>query len=183
VVLSNSRGPETLSDLVAELGPRARAATASEAGEAGDLVVVTVPFKAYLDVPVEPLAGKVVIDTNNYYFERDGHYAELDEGRTSVSEMLAAHLPTSKVVKAFNAIQAAHIVTEGRPAGAEDRRALAIAGDDADAKAVVTDLIESFGFDVVDAGPLAEGKRFDRDKPAYGAELDADGLREALAAG
>ncbi|MBL0749705.1 NADPH-dependent F420 reductase [Nocardioides baculatus] len=183
VVLSNSRGPETLSDLVAELGPRARAATASEAGEAGDLVVVTVPFKAYLDVPVEPLAGKVVIDTNNYYFERDGHYAELDEGRTSVSEMLAAHLPTSKVVKAFNAIQAAHIVTEGRPAGAENRRALAIAGDDADAKAVVTDLIESFGFDVVDAGPLAEGKRFDRDKPAYGAELDADGLREALAAG
>ena len=146
-------------------------------------MVVTVPFKAHLDVPVEPLAGKVVIDTNNYYFERDGHYAELDEGRTSVSEMLAAHLPTSKVVKAFNAIQAAHIVTEGRPAGADDRRALAIAGDDADAKAVVTDLIESFGFDVVDAGPLAEGARFDRDKPAYGAELGADGLREALAAG
>src|SRR6478735_3650905 len=117
VVLSNSRGPETLADLVAELGPRARAATAQEAGEAGDLVVVTVPFKAYLDVPVEPLAGKVVIDTNNYYFERDGRYPELDEGRTSVSEMLAAHLPTSKVVKAFNAIQAAHIVTEGAPAG------------------------------------------------------------------
>lgn len=182
-VLSNSRGPETLADLVAELGPRARAATALEAGEAGDLVVVTVPFKAYLDVPVEPLAGKVVIDTNNYYFERDGRYAELDEGRTSVSEMLAAHLPTSKVVKAFNAIQAAHIVTEGRPAGADDRRALAIAGDDADAKAVVTDLIESFGFDVVDAGPLAEGTRFERDKPAYGAELGADALREALAAG
>ena len=183
VVLSNSRGPETLSDLVADLGPRARAATAREAGEAGDLVVVTVPFKAHRDVPVEPLAGKVVIDTNNYYFERDGHYAELDEGRTTVSEMLAAHLPTSKVVKAFNAIQAAHIVTAGRPAGADDRRALPIAGDDADAKVVVTDLIESFGFDVVDAGPLAEGRRFERDKPAYGAELDADGLREALAAG
>jgi uncharacterized protein YbjT (DUF2867 family) len=95
----------------------------------------------------------------------------------------AAHLPTSKVVKAFNAIQAAHIVTEGRPAGADDRRALAIAGDDADAKEVVTDLIESFGFDVVDAGPLAEGWRFDRDRPAYGAELGADALREALAAG
>ncbi|RYB95048.1 NADP oxidoreductase [Nocardioides oleivorans] len=182
VVLSNSRGPETLTDLVAELGDRARAATAQEAAEAGDLVVVTVPFKAYLDVPVEPLAGKVVIDTNNYYFERDGHYAELDEGRTTVSEMLAAHLPTSKVVKAFNAIQAAHIVTEGAPAG-PGRRALAIAGDDADAKQVVTDLIDSFGFDVVDAGPLAEGRRFDRDKPAYGAELDADGMRAAVAAG
>ncbi|GAA1936538.1 NADPH-dependent F420 reductase [Nocardioides hwasunensis] len=182
VVLSNSRGPETLVELVAELGDHARAATAQEAAAAGDLVVVTVPFKAYLDVPVEPLAGKVVIDTNNYYFERDGRYPELDEGRTSVSEMLAAHLPTSKVVKAFNAIQAAHIVTEGAPAGA-GRRALAIAGDDAEAKQVVTDLIDSFGFDVVDAGPLAEGKRFDRDKPAYGAEVDAEGMRAALAAG
>ena len=132
---------------------------------------------------MEPLSGKVVIDTNNYYFERDGRYPELDEGRTTVSEMLAAHLPTSKVVKAFNAIQAAHIVDEGRPAGADDRRALAIAGDDAEAKQVVTDLIDSFGFDVVDAGPLAEGKRFDRDKPAYGAEVGAQGMREAIAAG
>ncbi len=183
VVLSNSRGPETLADLVAELGEHASAATAQDAAAAGDLVVVTVPFKAYLDVPAEPLAGKVVIDTNNYYFERDGRYPELDEGRTSVSEMLAAHLPTSKVVKAFNAIQAAHIVTEGRPAGADDRRALAIAGDDPEAKQVVTDLIDSFGFDVVDAGPLAEGKRFDRDKPAYGAEVGVEGLREAIAAG
>ena len=183
VVLSNSRGPETLSDLVAELGERASAATAHDAATAGDAVVVTVPFKAHLDVPVEPLSGKVVIDTNNYYFERDGRYPELDEGRTTVSEMLAAHLPTSKVVKAFNAIQAAHIVDEGRPAGADDRRALAIAGDDAEAKQVVTDLIDSFGFDVVDAGPLAEGKRFDRDKPAYGAEVGAQGMREAIAAG
>ena len=183
VVLSNSRGPETLSDLVAELGEHARAATAEEAAAAGDLAVVTVPFKAHRDVPVEALAGKVVIDTNNYYFERDGRYPELDEGRTSVSEMLAEHLPTSKVVKAFNAIQAAHIVSEGRPASAADRRALAIAGDDADAKQVVTDLIESFGFDVVDAGPLAEGRRFDRDKPAYGAEVGMEGMRSALAAG
>ena len=183
MVLSNSRGPETLSDLVAELGEHASAATAQEAAAAGDLVVVTVPFKAYLDVPVEPLAGKVVIDTHDYYFERDGRYAELDEARTSVSEMLAAHLPTSKVVKAFNAIQAAPIVTEGRPAGADDRRALAIAGDDADAKQVATDLIDSFGFDGVDAGPLAEGKRFDRGRPAYGAELGAEGLRKALAEG
>ena len=94
----------------------------------------------------------------------------------------AAHLPTSKVVKAFNAIKA-HIVTEGRPAGADDRRALAIAGDDADAKQVVTDLINSFGFDVVDGGQLAVGERFDREKPAYGAEVGAAGLRRALAAG
>ena len=183
VVLSNSRGPETLADLVAELGEHASAGTAAEAGAAGDFVVVTVPFKNYLDVPVAPLAGKVVIDTNNYYFERDGRYPDLDEGRTSVSELLAAHLPASRIVKAFNAIQAAHIVSEGKPAGAVDRRALAIAGDDAAAKQVVTDLIDSFGFDVVDAGPLAEGKRFDRDRPAYGAELGAAALREAIAAG
>ena len=183
VVLSNSRGPETLADLVTELGPQARAATAEEAGAAGEVVVVTVPFKAHTAVPVEPLAGKVVIDTNNYYFERDGHYAEIDAGNSSPSELLAAHLPESQVVKAFNSIQARHIVDEGAPTGTPNRRALPIAGDDADAKATVADLIDSFGFDVVDAGALVEGRRFDRDKPAYGAEVDADGLRSALAAG
>jgi predicted dinucleotide-binding enzyme len=183
VVLSNSRGPETLTDLVAELGPRARAATAEEAAAAGEVVVVTVPFKAYADVPVAPLDGKVVIDTNNYYFERDGRYADIDSGETAPSELLAAHLPGSRVVKAFNSIQAGHIVTAGSPAGTPDRRALPIAGDDAEAKAVVAALVDAFGFDVVDVGPLVEGRRFDRDKPAYGAELSADALREALAAG
>ncbi|MFJ2675608.1 NADPH-dependent F420 reductase, partial [Streptomyces sp. NPDC087525] len=78
VVLSNSRGPETLAELVAELGPRARAATPAEAAAAGDWVVVTVPLKNYRQVPVAPLAGKVVLDTNNYYPERDGQIAELD---------------------------------------------------------------------------------------------------------
>jgi predicted dinucleotide-binding enzyme len=183
VVLSNSRGPETLADLVAELGPQARAATAEEAAAAGEVVVVTVPFKAYTEVPVEPLVGKVVIDTNNYYFERDGHYPEIDNGDSAPSELLAAHLPGSRVVKAFNAIRADHIVTAGSPAGSPDRRALPIAGDDAEAKATVAALIDAFGFDVVDAGSLVEGRRFDRDKPAYGAELPAEQLREALAAG
>ena len=183
VVLSNSRGPETLADLVAELGDRARAGTAEEAGAAGDLVVVTVPFKNYSQVPVEPLAGKVVIDTNNYYFERDERWPDIDEGRTSPSELLAEHLPTSRVVKAFNAIQALHIVDAALPAGDPARRALAIAGDDQEAKQVVSDLIDEFGFDVVDAGPLVEGRRFDRDKPAYGAEVGVDGMREAIARG
>ena len=183
VVLSNSRGPETLTDLVAELGDRARAGTAQEAAAEGDLVVVTIPFKNYEQVPVEPLAGKVVIDTNNYYFERDGHFPEIDEGRTSPSELLGAHLPQSRVVKAFNAIQAAHIVSAARPSGDPERRAIPIAGDDAEAKQVVTDLVDHLGFDVVDAGPLAEGRRFDRDTPAYGAELGVDGTREAVAAG
>ncbi|WP_134741123.1 NAD(P)-binding domain-containing protein [Nocardioides sp. 503] len=183
VVLSNSRGPETLADLVGRLGDRARAGTAEEAAAEGDLVVVTIPFKNVEQVPVEPLAGKVVIDTNNYYFERDGRVPDIDEGRTSPSEVLAAHLPASRVVKAFNAIQAAHIVSAATTAGDPARRAIPIAGDDEEAKQVVAELVDELGFDVVDAGPLAEGRRFDRDKPAYGAELGADAMREAVAQG
>ena len=183
VVLSNSRGPETLADLIAELGPQASAATAEQAAAQADIAVVTVPFKNYLQVPVEPLAGKVVIDTNNYYFERDGHYEEIDNGTATVSGLLAEHLPTSKVVKAFNMIQALAIGSDATPAGSPARRALPIAGDDADAKATVAALLEEFGFDVVDAGPLVEGRRYDRDKPAYGPNLDVQRLTEALAAG
>src|SRR5271165_593001 len=102
VVISNSRGPETLAALVSELGPRARAGTAVDAAQAGDIVVVTVPLKNYRAVPVEPLAGKIVIETNNYYPQRDGHIAELDNESTTTSELLQAHLPTSRVVKGFN---------------------------------------------------------------------------------
>lgn len=183
VVLSNSRGPETLGDLVAELGDGARAATAQEAAEAGEVVVVTVPFGAYQQVPAEPLAGKVVIDTNNYYFERDGHYEDIDAGRTAPSELLAEHLAGARVVKAFNAIQAAHIVSAAKAAGEAGRRAIPIAGDDEEAKRVVTALVDEIGFDTVDAGPLVEGRRFDRDKPAYGAEADAAGTRDLVAQG
>jgi predicted dinucleotide-binding enzyme len=182
VVISNSRGPETLADLVAELGPKARAASAVDAAKAGDLVVVTVPLKNYRDVPVEPLAGKVVIDTNNYYPERDGHIPELDNESTTTAELLQAHLPASKVVKAFNHIYAAQITTDGRPAGTPGRRALVVAGDDAGAKATVTALLDQFGFDTVDAGPLAEGWRIQRDTPGYGPRRTADELRKDLAA-
>src|SRR5437660_4396730 len=182
VVISNSRGPETLSALVAELGPKARAATAIDAAKAGDLVVVTVPLKNYRAVPVEPLAGKVVIDTNNYYPQRDGHIPELDNESTTTSELLQAHLPTSKVVKAFNHIYAAQLTTDGRPAGSKNRRALVIAGDDAGAKATVTQLLHQFGFDTVDAGPLKEGWRIQRDTPGYGPRRTAQELRKDLAA-
>ncbi|WP_251857737.1 NADPH-dependent F420 reductase [Herbiconiux sp. L3-i23] len=181
VVVSNSRGPETLDDLVAELGGRARAATAEEAAAAGDLVIVTIPLRAYRDVPVEPLAGKIVIDTNNYYPQRDGSIAELDDESTTTAELLQAHLPESKVVKAFNHIGFGDLTTDGSPAGTPGRRALVIAGDDADAKATVTALIDGFGFDVVDAGPLAEGWRIQRDTPGYGRRDDAETLRTHLA--
>jgi Predicted dinucleotide-binding enzymes len=182
VVISNSRGPETLVGLVAELGPKARAATAAEAGAAGDLVVVTVPLGAYRDVPVEPLTGKVVIDTNNYYPQRDGVFPELEDESTTVSELLQAHLPGSKVVKGFNHIPFGDITTDGAAAGTPNRRALTIAGDDQRAKDVVTKLYDEFGFDTVDAGPLAEGWRVQRGTPSYGVRRNAEELRADLAA-
>ncbi len=182
VVLSNSRGPETLAALVAELGPRARAATPVEAARAGDVVVVTIPLKNYRSVPVEPLAGKIVIDTNNYYPQRDGHIPELDNESTTTAELLQAHLKTSKVVKAFNHLYAAALTTDGQPAGTPNRRALVIAGNDAGAKAVVSRLIDEFGFDVVDAGPLEEGWRIQVGTPGYGPRRNADELRRDLAA-
>ena len=182
VVISNSRGPETLASLVSELGPKARAATPAEAAAAGDIVVVTIPLKNYRTVPVEPLAGKIVIDTNNYYPQRDGHFPELDSESTTTSDLLQAHLPTSKVVKAFNHIYASQLTTDGQPAGSKNRRALVIAGNDAAAKAAVTDLIDQFGFDVVDAGPLKESWRIQRDTPGYGPRRTADELRKDLAA-
>jgi len=182
VVISNSRGPSSLSALIAELGPNARAATVAEAAQVGEIVVVTIPLKEYKTVPVEPLAGKIVIDTNNYYPERDGHITELDNESTTTSELLQAHLPTSKVVKAFNHIYAAELTTDGRPAGAKNRRALVIAGDDQGAKATVTRLLDQFGFDTVDAGPLKEGWRIQRDTPGYGPRRTAEELRKDLAA-
>lgn len=182
VVISNSRGPQSLSGLVAELGARARAATPGEAAAASDVVIVTIPLKNYRSVPVAPLAGKIVIDTNNYYPQRDGHIPELDNESTTTSELLQAHLPTSKVVKAFNHIYAAELTTHGQPAGTKNRRALVIAGDDKAAKATVAGLIDQFGFDVVDAGPLKEGWRIQRDTPGYGPRRTADELRKDLAA-
>lgn len=183
VVIANSRGPETLTALIDELGPHARAATAQEAAEAADVAVVTVPLRAYQDVPVAPLAGKIVLDTNNYYWERDGHLPELDRGEATTSGLLQAHLPDSKVVKAFNHITAADITTTGSPAGTPGRRALGTASDFPEAIAFVTDLYDQLGFDTVSVGPLSESWRLERDRPAYVARQDADELRANLAEG
>ncbi|MGR6321169.1 NAD(P)-binding domain-containing protein [Micromonospora soli] len=174
VVLSNSRGPETLKELVDELGPQARAGTAADAAAAGGLVVVTIPLRAYRDVPSGALAGKVVIDTGNYYPERDGRFPELDDESTTTSELLQRHLSQSRVVKGFNNIYFKHLLALARPAGAADRSALPIAGDDADAKLTVTAFLDSVGYDAVDVGPLAEGWRFQRDTAAYAALYSAD---------
>ncbi|MFD2028747.1 NADPH-dependent F420 reductase [Promicromonospora aerolata] len=181
VVIANSRGPETLTDIVAELGPRARAATAEEAAAAADVAVVAVPLKAYRDVPVEPLAGKVVLDANNYYWERDGRIAALDRGEATTSGLLQEHLPTSKVVKAFNQIMAPAITTDGTRAGAENRRALATASDHPEAIDLVTRFYDAAGFDTVNVGPLSESWRVERDRPAYVARQNAEELRANLA--
>ena len=175
VILCNSRGPETLAGLVEELGSHARAATPGEAAEAADLVVVSVPLRAYRDVPVEPLARKVVIDTNNYYPQRDGHIPELDDKSATSSELLQRHLPTSKVVKAFNNIYFGHLGSLPRPAGSAERSALPIAGDDAEAKAAAAAFLDAIGYDAVDEGPLAASWRSEPGSPAYGVIYMAPG--------
>ncbi|THE06152.1 NADPH-dependent F420 reductase [Microbacterium oleivorans] len=181
VAISNSRGPETLADLVAELGENAHAMTAADAAAFGEWVVVTIPLKNIDDLPVVELAGKIVVDTNNYYWERDGHIAELDEKKTTTSRMLQDRLPESTVVKGFNHIPAADITTDGAPAGAADRRALATSSDSDDAIVFITKLYDDFGFDTVNVGPLDESWRVERDQPAYVIRQTADELRANLA--
>lgn len=181
VVIANSRGPETLVDLIAELGPKARAATAQEVAEAAEVAVVTVPLKDIGAVPVEPLKGKIVLDTNNYYFERDGRIEALDSGETTTSGMLQERLPESKVVKAFNHIAAADITTAGTPAGTPDRRALATSSDYPEAIHFVTDLYDRMGFDTVAITPLSESWRVERDRPAYGVVQNREELEANLA--
>ncbi len=183
VVIANSRGPETLGDLVAELGPRAGAATATEAAEAAELAVVTVPLKALGDLPAAPLAGKVVMDTLNYYPERDGRVGELDAETTTTSEMVQAHLAESLVVKTFNNIYFEHLAALARPSGAEDRATLIIAGDTVGAKREVAAFLDSIGYDAFDGGTLEESWRFQRDTAAYaGLYVDGDDWAKPVAA-
>lgn len=182
VVLANSRGPETLAPLVERLADGASAATAEDAAAAGDLVIVSIPFGRYEQVPAGPLAGKVVVDCNNYYPARDGRWRALDADETTSSELLAQHLPGARVVKVFNAIHWKHLRDQGRPAGAEGRRALPIAGDDVSAKATVGRLIDELGFDTVDLGPLAEGRRQQPGTEVYNVPLTAEELHGRLEA-
>jgi predicted dinucleotide-binding enzyme len=179
VVLSNSRGPDTLAEMVAELGSSAAAATSGEAATAGDVVVVTVPVKAFPSLPTELLAGKTVIDTCNYGPERDGHIPELDSNALTSSELLERYIPDAEVVKAFNNIFYKHLRALARPAGAVDRSYLPIAGDSAPSKAVVTEFIDSIGYGVVDAGSLADSWRQATGTPVwgtpYGPYSDEDG--------
>ncbi len=182
VAVSNSRGPETLADLVAKLGPRARAMTPGEAAAFGEVVVVTIPFGKYRELPSEGMAGKVVADTNNYYPGRDGHFPELDEGRTTSSELLQAHLTGARVVKAFNTQYWHQLRDRGRPAGDADRVAIPIAGDDEEAKKTLAELIDQIGYDVVDVGRLAQGRSLQPGSPVYTESLSRSEIQDRLAA-
>jgi predicted dinucleotide-binding enzyme len=156
VVLSNSRGPQTLADLVVEFGPLARAATTEQAAAAGDIVVVTIPTNAVTTLPSTALAGKTVIDTGNYYPPRDGQIPELDNKQLTDSEYTQRFIRGADVVKALNNILFSHLLNLTRPASETDRTYLPIAGDNGPAKAAVARFLHEIGYGTVDAGSLSE---------------------------
>ncbi len=178
VWVANSRGKESLGGLASETG--AHPATIEEAARNGDVVVVAIPLKAVPDLPAAAFNGKVVVDANNYYPNRDGDIAALQSGTPS-SRWVARHLAGASVVKAFNNIYAQHLLESGKLAGAPGRIALPVAGDDAAAKRTVMSLIDALGFDAVDAGSLDESWRQQPDTPVYTTDHDAPGVRQALA--
>jgi 8-hydroxy-5-deazaflavin:NADPH oxidoreductase len=169
VALSNSRGPETLRELVSQLGEKARALSIEETAKFGDVILIAIPLGSYKSLPASAFDGKIVIDANNYYPGRDGHIPELDNGQATSSQLLQQHLPGARVVKAFNTIWFEHLRTQGNIAAmVEDRRAIFIAGDDKEAKEAVTSLIHEIGFAAVDTGSLREGgKRQQPDTELY----------------
>lgn len=167
VVIGNSRGPESLAGLVAELGENVRASSVAGVAEAGDLVVVSIPVRAYRALPTGPLAGKTVVDTMNYDPRLHGKIPELDAASVTTSEMVQEHLSTSSVVKALSNIFFRTLGTLPRPAGAAERTTLPIAGDDATAKARVSAFLDAVGYDALNAGPLAEGWRWQPGTPAH----------------
>jgi len=180
VMISNSRGPETLTDLVGELGTNAHAGTVSEAADFGEVAMEAIPFNAYESLPADTLSDKIVISASNYYPGRDGL---TDVGETH-TDLIADHLEDARVVKAFNSIYWENL-RDGQQfeADPDDRFAIFIAGDDDEAKNVVSGLIEDIGFTPVDAGPLTEGGRhIEPGSPIYTGSLTASEARTRLAA-
>jgi 8-hydroxy-5-deazaflavin:NADPH oxidoreductase len=181
VVLSNTQGPESLAGLVAELGPKATAATPDQAAGAADFAIVAIPITTVGQVPVEPLAGKVVIATINYFPQRHGHIAAIDDGKTTAPGILQAHLPASKVVRAFSMLDAADMSGDGHPRGDPKRRALALAGNDPSARQLVARLYDDFGFDALDLGGLDESWLVDPGQPAFVTRQNLAELRANVA--
>jgi 8-hydroxy-5-deazaflavin:NADPH oxidoreductase len=181
VAVANSRGPESIQEEVASWEGDVRALELPDALAFGEVVLLAIPFGRYRLMEVAPVQGKVVIDATNYYPDRDGQLATLDTGEETSSALIEAHLVHAHVVKAINTIYWEHLRDAGAPAGTEGRRAIPIAGDDAEAKRTVTALLDDMGFDAVDAGRLEDGgRRMQPGTPVYGAEEDADGVRRLL---
>lgn len=181
VSVANSRGPDSLTGLARETG--AKAVTVRDAARDKDVVIVSIPEKSVRDLPRDLFAGNdrtVVIDTGNYYPQRDGRIAAIEDGMTE-SQWVAQQLGRP-VVKAFNSIYAQHLLERGRAADQAGRIALPVAGDDPDTKAVVIRLIDELGFDGVDAGTLAESWRQQPGTPVYGADLNLDSIQGELMA-
>ena len=178
VAISNSRGPDSLQNLVADIGPNVRAATVEEATDFGEVVLLAIPFFAYETLPAESLVGKVVIDATNYYEGRDG---QIDFGGLTSSELLARHLPDARLVKAFNTMYYETLASEGRTSEGEDRLVIFLAGDDDEAKAVVSELIEEIGFDPVDTGSLRDSGKQEPGSPIYNEPMTADQAEQTLA--
>lgn len=185
VAIANSRGPETLDPLVEELGDNAEAVTVEQARDFGDIVFISIPLGRIDELPTTGWENKIVIDTNNYYPDRDGQIADLDSGALTSSEMLLQHIPGARLVKGFNTIWFEHLQSQGNTdLPLEDRRAIFIAGDDSDAKAIVAKLIEDIGFAAVDTGFLREGGRSQQPGTAiYNKELTAAEAAKVMTAG
>lgn len=167
VVLSNSRGADSLKELLKELGPNARAASVEEAVDAADLVVAAVPMGAYVKLPAERLAGKIVIDTMNYYPRRDGAMPDIDARKLTTSELIQQHLPGAKLVKALHNLDFHHLFTNARPRRHAERTTLPIAGNDVGAKQAVTEFMETIGYDALDVGTLADSWKIEPGTPVY----------------
>lgn len=158
IAIANSRGPETLTDLVAEIGGNTKAVTAEEAAKFGEIVFVSIPLGKISELPNEGFDEKIVIDSNNYYPDRDGQIEALDSDEKTSSELLAEHLKGARIVKAFNTIWFEHLKTQGnKDLEIEQRRVIFVAGDDKEAKKTVANLIEEIGFAAYDTGSLREG--------------------------
>lgn len=179
VAISNSRGPASLAALVKDLGEKARAATIEGASSFGEVVLVAIPYGKYQTLPLKPLEGKVVVDAMNYYPQRDGR---IEFGDLTSTELVARHLRGARLVKAFNTMYYKTLATEGRPeTPVEDRLAMFVAGDDAQAKGVVSRLIEEIGFAPIDTGSLHDGGlRQQPGAPLYGAAMTGREARTAL---
>ena len=179
VAVSNSRHPKSLESLVEEIGPRARTMTVEEVAAFGEVVLVAMPLFAYETLPSDQLAGKIVVDATNYYEGRDG---QIDFDGLTSSELVARGLPGGRVVKAFNTMYYETLATEGQlNAPADDRFVLFVAGDDAEAKSVMSQLIEQIGFAPVDTGSLGDGgSKQQPGSPIYNVPMNEDRAREAL---